>query len=124
MKLMLQLDLGPLQPRPLRLWQGLAGAVDVKGQHRERRAIGAALRRELCCAERLSEAAIFFGLVSLKTPCFRSSASLSLVTRRDQRFGDELAFRAVVLRAALRAVLRVADLRALAVFRRSAMTDS
>jgi hypothetical protein len=46
------------------------------------------LRRELRSAERLSDAAIFFGSVSLKTPCFRSSASLSLVTRCDHRLGD------------------------------------
>lgn len=48
------------------------------------------LRRELRSAERLSEAAIFFGSVSLKTPCFRSSASLSCVTRCDQRLGGDL----------------------------------
>ena len=46
------------------------------------------MRRELRSAERLSDAAIFFALVCLKTPCFRSSASLSCVTRCDQRFGD------------------------------------
>jgi hypothetical protein len=43
------------------------------------------LRRELRSAERFRDAAIFFGSVSLKTPCFRSSASLSLVTRSDHR---------------------------------------
>ena len=92
------------------------------------------MRRELCSAERFSEAAIRFGSRSVKTPCFRSSASLSLVTRCDQRFDDallgddflrdELAFRAVVLAVFLRAVLRVAGLRARAVFRRSAIFDS
>jgi hypothetical protein len=46
------------------------------------------LRRELRSAERLSDAAIFFALVCLKTPCFRSSALLSCVTRCGQRFGD------------------------------------
>jgi hypothetical protein len=45
------------------------------------------LRRELCSAERFSEVAIFFGLVSVNTPRLRSSASLSFVTRCDQRFG-------------------------------------
>ena len=40
-KLPLQLALGTLQPLALRLRQGLAGAVDIKRQHRERRAIGA-----------------------------------------------------------------------------------
>jgi hypothetical protein len=70
----------------------------------------------------------------LKTPCFRSSASLSRVTRCDQRFGDvfgaadfvrdELAFRAIVFPVFLRAVLRVATLGARAVFRRSAIFDS
>jgi hypothetical protein len=91
------------------------------------------LRRELRSAERLSDAAIFFGSVSLKTPCFRSSASLSRVTRCDQRFGDiflgdgflraALALRAVVLAVFLRVVLRVAGLRT-RVFRRSAILYS
>jgi hypothetical protein len=60
----------------------------------------------------LSDAAIFFALVSLKTPRFRSSASLSRVTRCDHRFGDDffavvvrLFFRAAVLRG--RVVFRV-----------------
>jgi hypothetical protein len=92
------------------------------------------LRRELRSAERLSDAAIFFALVCLKTPCFRSSASLSCVTRCDQRFGDaffgddflraELAFLAVVLRVRLPAALRVAALRECAVHRCSAMINS
>ena len=60
------------------------------------------MRRELCSAERLSDAAIFLALVCLKTPRFRSSASLSCVTRCDQRLGDD--FFAVVLRLLLRAV--------------------
>jgi hypothetical protein len=82
----------------------------------------------------LSDAAIFFALVCLKTPCFRSSASLSSVTRCDQRFGDaffgddflraELAFLAVVLRVRLPAALRVAALRECAVHRCSAMINS
>jgi hypothetical protein len=61
------------------------------------------LRRELCTAERFSEIAIFFALVSLNTPCLRSSASLSFVTRCDQRFGEArfVLLRAVVLRLAL-----------------------
>jgi hypothetical protein len=55
----------------------------------------------------LSEAAIFFALVSLKTPRFRSSASLSPVTRCDQRFGAPLraerfaAFPVALLRGAI-----------------------
>jgi hypothetical protein len=85
------------------------------------------LRRELRSAERLSEAAIFFGSVCLNTPRFKSSASLSRVTRCDQRFGDALAadfllaglaLLAVVFFILLRVVLRVAVLRARAVFRR------
>jgi hypothetical protein len=80
----------------------------------------------------LSEAAIFFGLVSLKTPSRRSSASLSRVTRCDQRFGvfplaadSERAFRTLALPVFFRAAgLRVAVLRARAVFRRSAMFNS
>jgi hypothetical protein len=91
------------------------------------------LRRELRSAERLSEAAIFFGLVSLKTPCCRSSASLSRVTRCDQRFGEvfpaadfpraKLDFRtlAVFFRVA---GLRVGVLRARAVFRLAAIFNS
>jgi hypothetical protein len=65
----------------------------------------------------------------VKTPRFRSSASLSRVTRCDQRFGDafvavaflraELVFRAVVLAAFLRA----AGLRVRAAFRRSTMIE-
>jgi hypothetical protein len=82
----------------------------------------------------LSEAAIRFGSRSVKTPCFRSSASLSRVTRCDQRFDEalleddflraELAFRAVVLPAFLLAVLRMAVLRARAVFLGAAIFDS
>src|ERR1700754_1467217 len=40
-ELMLQLHLRPFQPRALRFRQGLAGAVDVEGQHRQGGAIGA-----------------------------------------------------------------------------------
>src|ERR1700722_18993685 len=43
MKHPLQLQLRALQPPALRPRQGLAGAVDVEGQHRERRTIGAGL---------------------------------------------------------------------------------
>jgi len=46
---------------------------------------GSAFLRVLRSAERLSEAAIRFGSFKVKTPCLRSSASLSRVTRRDQR---------------------------------------
>ena len=42
-ELMLQLGFRPLQSRPLGFGQGLAGAVDVEGQHRERGAVGAEL---------------------------------------------------------------------------------
>jgi hypothetical protein len=73
------------------------------------------LRRDECSAERFSEAAIFFALVNLNTPRFRSSASLSCVTRCDQRFGDGFlapvfrravpAFRVVAFGAVLRVVL-------------------
>jgi hypothetical protein len=80
------------------------------------------LRRELCSAERFSEVAIRFGSRKVNTPRFRSSASLSRVTRCDQRFGDALrfagAFRRVVVlpavfRGDLRAVLLDAFLREL-----------
>ena len=43
------------------------------------------MRRRLRSAERFSEAAIFFGSRPVKTRCWRSSASLSRVTRADQR---------------------------------------
>ena len=43
MKLPPQFGLGALQSVALRFRQRLAGAVDIKGQHRERRAIGACL---------------------------------------------------------------------------------
>jgi hypothetical protein len=43
------------------------------------------LRRALRSAERLRDAAIFFALVSVNTPRFKSSASLSRVTLCDQR---------------------------------------
>jgi hypothetical protein len=82
----------------------------------------------------LSEAAIFSGFVSLNTPCCRSSASLSRVTRCDQRFGDVLlaadfgrAERGLPARAGfafLPAVLRVADLRTRADFRTPTMFNS
>src|SRR3984893_10256117 len=42
-KLVLQLGLGALQPVALGFRQRLAGAVDIKRQHRQRRAIGAGL---------------------------------------------------------------------------------
>src|SRR4051794_4744599 len=49
-ELPLQLHLRALQPRALGLRQGLAGTVDIKGQHRQRRAIGAGLAaRALLC---------------------------------------------------------------------------
>lgn len=48
------------------------------------------MRRELCSAERFREAAICFGLGSVNTPRRKSSASLSLVTRCDQRLGELL----------------------------------
>ena len=68
-ELMLQFHLRALQPRTLRLRQGLAGAVDIEGQHRQRRAIGAGLaartvlrgslerRRDLLRARQLEDAA-------------------------------------------------------------------
>jgi hypothetical protein len=68
-----------------------------------------ALRRELCSAERLSEAAIRFGSRNVKTPRRRSSASLSRLTRCDQRFGVFLrGFRVVAL---LFVALRLVGLR-------------
>src|SRR5258707_6331349 len=42
-ELVLQLHLRALQPGALRLWQGLAGAIDIEGQHRQRGAVGARL---------------------------------------------------------------------------------
>jgi hypothetical protein len=45
---------------------------------------GSDLRRWLRAAERFNDAAIRLGLLWLKTPRSRSSASLSLVTRADQ----------------------------------------
>jgi hypothetical protein len=82
----------------------------------------------------LSEAAIFSGFVSLNTPCCRSSASLSWVTRCDQRFGDVLLAadfgrgdRGLPARAGfafLPAVWRVAELRTRADFRAPAMFNS
>jgi hypothetical protein len=47
------------------------------------------LRRELCSADRLRDAAIFFALVNLKTPRLRSSASLSCVTRCDHLLRED-----------------------------------
>jgi hypothetical protein len=51
-------------------------------------------------AERFSDDAIFLALASLNTPRLRSSASLSRVTRCDQRFG--VALRADGLRDVVR----------------------
>ena len=68
-----------------------------------------ALRRELCSAERLSEAAIRFGSRNVKRPRRRSSASLSRLTRCDRRFGVFLrVFRVVAL---LFVALRLVGLR-------------
>src|SRR5690606_5543409 len=47
---------------------------------------GPALRRRLASAERLSEAAIAFGSLRVKTSCSRSSASLLSVTCCDHFF--------------------------------------
>jgi hypothetical protein len=55
--------------------------------------------------------------VSLKTPRFKSSASLSVVTRCDQRLGAAFRVFRAVFRAAFRAVLRVAMLCEAADFR-------
>src|SRR6185437_3843254 len=78
-------------------------------------------------ADGLSDAAIFFGSVSVKTPCFRSSASLSRVTRCDQGFDFAAVFfrvAPVLLLAGL--ALRPVVFRILraAVLRRSAMSNS
>src|SRR4051812_21383274 len=62
---------------------------------------GSALRRWLRIAERLSDRAMRFGSLQVKTPPSRSSASLSRVTRRDQRFAPRVevaVFRVVVVR--------------------------
>ena len=88
-ELVLQLHLRPLQSGTLGLRQGLSGAVDIEGQHRQRRAIGAGLAARTMLCRALERRAIFFALASLKTPRFRSSASLSRVTRCDHRFGDD-----------------------------------
>ncbi|KAJ8134864.1 hypothetical protein OY671_011923, partial [Metschnikowia pulcherrima] len=55
------------------------------------------LRRELCPAERFSDEAIFLGSVCSNTPFLRCSASLSRVTRCDQRRFEP--FRAADFRA-------------------------
>ena len=72
-----QLGLCPLQPLALRLRQGLAGAVDVEGQHRKRRAIGAGLAARTALRRALQRSRDLLRSLSLKTPRFRSSASLS-----------------------------------------------
>src|SRR5712671_6333687 len=62
-----------------------------------------ALRRRLRSAERLSDAAIRFGLLSLNTPGSRSSALLSRVTRCDHLRAVRVPFRPAALRDDLRA---------------------
>src|ERR1700748_2172262 len=62
---------------------------------------GADLRRWLCSADRFSEAAIFLGSESVKTPFFRSSASLWRVTLPDH-------LRVLLVLAVFLAVLRAA----------------
>src|SRR5260370_8026060 len=42
-ELMLQFHLRTLEPRALGFWQGLAGAIDIEGQHRQRGAVGTGL---------------------------------------------------------------------------------
>ena len=68
--------------------QVLAAAVDVERQHRHRRAVGLDLRRRLCSADRFNDSAIARGLRLLNTPFCKVSASLSRVTRADQRLPD------------------------------------
>src|SRR3990172_3680266 len=58
---------------------------------------GSAFRRVLTSAERLSEAAIFFGSFSVNTPCSRSSASERSVTSCDQRLVEGFAFDVLLL---------------------------
>ena len=86
---MFQLHLRLLQPCTLRLRQRLAGAVDIEGQHRQRRAICAGLAARTVLGGTLERCGDLLRLVSLKTPRLRSSASLSRVTRCDHRFGED-----------------------------------
>jgi hypothetical protein len=48
---------------------------------------GSAFRRVLCSAERLSDRAMAFGSLLVKTPCSRSSASLRSITFADHFLG-------------------------------------
>src|SRR3972149_2462701 len=59
---------------------------------------GSALRRLLSSADRLSEAAISFGSLSVNTPVSRSSARECSVTACDQRWRDGFAFAMSALR--------------------------
>src|SRR3990170_8240526 len=56
---------------------------------------GSAFRRVLSSADRLSEAAISFGSLSVNTPVSRSSAAECSVTACDQRLGDVLVLLAI-----------------------------
>jgi hypothetical protein len=48
---------------------------------------GSALRRVLCSAERLSDRAMAFGSLFMKTPCSKSSALLRCITFADHFLG-------------------------------------
>src|ERR1700682_2503038 len=67
-KLMFQLDLRAFQPRTLRLRQLLAGAVDIKGQHRQRRAIGAGLAARTVLRRTLQRGRDFLRACQLEDP--------------------------------------------------------
>src|ERR1700716_601363 len=67
-KLMFQLDLRAFQPRTLRLRQRLAGAVDIKGQHRQRRAIGAGLAARTVLRRTLQRGRDFLRACQLEDP--------------------------------------------------------
>ena len=67
---------------------------------------GSALRRRLWSADLFNDAAMARGERRVKTPVSRSSASLVLMTRADQRFGLALAGR--LCRLVLRLLLLMA----------------
>jgi hypothetical protein len=113
-KLMLQLGLGALQPVALCFRQGFAGAVDIEGQHRKCRAIGACFAARAMFRRALERCRNSLGVLQRKDALLQVERVALPGTRCDQRFGD----------ASRAGVFREAVLRGRACLRRVAMRIS
>ena len=70
-ELVLQFCFCAFQPRTLRLGQGLAGAVDIEGEHRQRRAIGTGLAARTMFGGALERCRDFLGAGQLEHAAFQ-----------------------------------------------------